>query len=541
MAISRSSFIGEGGKQPMSMRGMRRVLPKDTARLLKSVDQINKNLVAINKLLQKDATVKQQQQQREQKDKRIKAESLARGRAETAAESVKKGSDAIKNALIKPLKKVATGLFGFFKPFLKFFTITFIGWFLKGVVGWFKKEKKERIGQIRNLIPKILTALTVAGGVLLALKIGIPVLMATLQLAVMSIPVVLGALLNPVTWAVMLGAGVGILTIEGISALKGSGRRAQERFDQVSSVTTDNINKLLMERDSGAGRVKIGEKEYIKSEINQILRNPINQQIDGFESRNGVSQLVKININEGDLRSGKLFAGDPEFQRQLLDRFNARTFGNQLNKFFDAQEFLEQSENRFKTAKKRYSDAAFELSQRSPFPLTPQDIQREIRTKSPDLLEDLDTATTQLRTAKGEFTQLKSKMSARYNDFSPEMKTYLNKHLQMTADNLIPKSLTMGPTEYATGRILRHMYNATGLADIDQGMTAARDDFAAQISLLDQRLANIQADIDINVNPVAAEGGQPGELGSPGSMMPFDKTNPFIPFAKKTYGIIGVL
>ena len=540
MAISRSSFIGEGGKQPMSMRGMRRVLPKDTARLLKSVDQINKNLVAINKLLQKDATVKQQQQQREQKDKRIKAESLARGRAETAAESVKKGSDAIKNALIKPLKKVATGLFGFFKPFLKFFTITFIGWFLKGVVGWFKKEKKERIGQIRNLIPKILTALTVAGGVLLALKIGIPVLMTTLQLAVMSIPLVLSALLNPVTWAVMLGAGVGILVTETVSAFRGSGARAKERFDQVSADQITDINNLLKERKSGAGRLKIGNREYVFNEISQLIENPVDQQVTAIESRNGMSVPVKIDIKEADLRSGQLFAEDKIFQQALLDRFNARAFGNQLDRYFSRSSELDTAQKLLKTDKDRLEK---NIQHYMSGGMSREDAIEALKKDNTlkRLFEEVDSSQRKVNAAKQNFTQIQNLMKTRYNDFSPQMKSYLNKHLQMTADNLIPESLRMGPTEYTTGRILRQMYNATGLADIDQGMTAARDDFAAQISLLDQRLANIQADIDINVNPVAAEAGQPGELGSPGSMMPFDKTNPFIPFAKKTYGIIGVL
>ena len=540
MAISRSSFIGEGGKQPMSMRGMRRVLPKDTARLLKSVDQINKNLVAINKLLQKDATVKQQQQQREQKDKRIKAESLARGRAETAAESVKKGSDAIKNALIKPLKKVATGLFGFFKPFLKFFTITFIGWFLKGVVGWFKKEKKERIGQIRNLIPKILTALTVAGGVLLALKIGIPVLMTTLQLAVMSIPLVLSALLNPVTWAVMLGAGVGILVTETVSAFRGSGARAKERFDQVSADQITDINNLLTERKSGAGRLKIGNREYVFNEISQLIENPVDQQVTAIESRNGMSVPVKIDIKEADLRSGQLFAEDKIFQQALLDRFNARAFGNQLDRYFSRSSELDTAQKLLKTDKDRLEK---NIQHYMSGGMSREDAIEALKKDNAlkRLFAEVDSSQRKVNAAKQNFTQIQNLMKTRYNDFSPQMKSYLNKHLQMTADNLIPESLRMGPTEYTTGRILRQMYNATGLADIDQGMTAARDDFAAQISLLDQRLANIQADIDINVNPVAAEAGQPGELGSPGSMMPFDKTNPFIPFAKKTYGIIGVL
>ena len=540
MAISRSSFIGEGGKQPMSMRGMRRVLPKDTARLLKSVDQINKNLVAINKLLQKDATVKQQQQQREQKDKRIKAESLARGRAETAAESVKKGSDAIKNALIKPLKKVATGLFGFFKPFLKFFTITFIGWFLKGVVGWFKKEKKERIGQIRNLIPKILTALTVAGGVLLALKIGIPVLMTTLQLAVMSIPLVLSALLNPVTWAVMLGAGVGILVTETVSAFRGSGARAKERFDQVSADQITDINNLLTERKSGAGRLKIGNREYVFNEISQLIENPVDQQVTAIESRNGMSVPVKIDIKEADLRSGQLFAEDKIFQQALLDRFNARAFGNQLDRYFSRSSELDTAQKLLKTDKDRLEK---NIQHYMSGGMSREDAIEALKKDNTlkRLFEEVDSSQRKVNAAKQNFTQIQNLMKTRYNDFSPQMKSYLNKHLQMTADNLIPESLRMGPTEYTTGRILRQMYNATGLADIDQGMTAARDDFAAQISLLDQRLANIQADIDINVNPVAAEAGQPGELGSPGSMMPFDKTNPFIPFAKKTYGIIGAL
>jgi hypothetical protein len=84
MAITSSSFGRfKRGSVPV-MGGMRMVTPKVTANLLKSVDAINKNLVAINKLLSQQAGIKAAQQQKQQQETSRKAENLRRFNIESA-------------------------------------------------------------------------------------------------------------------------------------------------------------------------------------------------------------------------------------------------------------------------------------------------------------------------------------------------------------------------------------------------------------------------------------------------------------------------
>ena len=217
MAITRSSFMGDRGGSggTISAKGMRRISPKDTANLLKSVNAINKNLLAINKALQKQGALGTREQQQEQNRKRLSAEKLQREKAESAFEAPKKVGEGLKRALEKPAKQIFKGLMNFINPFVKFFAIGFIGWFAKGVVGWFKQEKEKKKKQIKEAIPKILTFMTVAGGVLLALKLGIPVILTTLTAIVTAVPMAISALLNPVTWTALLGAATVGLTAEG--------------------------------------------------------------------------------------------------------------------------------------------------------------------------------------------------------------------------------------------------------------------------------------------------------------------------------------
>ena len=181
MAITSSSFGRFKRGSGSVMGGMRMVTPKVTANLLKSVDAINKNLVAINKLLSQQASIKAAQQQKQQEETSRKAENLRRFNVEAALEAPKKIAGFIKNAIARPAKSIFNTIKRFLDPFIKFFTLTFIGWFTNGLIKWFQQNKETKEKQLKQFIPKIMTALTVAGGVLLAIQFGIPIIMGTLS------------------------------------------------------------------------------------------------------------------------------------------------------------------------------------------------------------------------------------------------------------------------------------------------------------------------------------------------------------------------
>ena len=214
------------------MGGMRIVTPKVTASLLKSVDAINKNLVAINKLLSQQAGIKAAQQQKQQEETSRKAENLRRFNVEAALEAPKKIAGFIKNAIARPAKSIFKTIRQFLDPFIKFFTLTFIGWFTNGLIKWFQQNKETKEKQLKQFIPKIMTALTIAGGVLLAIQVGIPIIMGTLSAIVTTLPILMGALLNPATWIALLFVGSGILLFEGLEGItewSNKGQRARER------------------------------------------------------------------------------------------------------------------------------------------------------------------------------------------------------------------------------------------------------------------------------------------------------------------------
>ena len=77
MAITASSFRRGTAGGATSFKGMRRFSPKDTSNLLKTVDAINKNLVAINRLLQQQTVLAQKTQLQQQRQKRIERENIA--------------------------------------------------------------------------------------------------------------------------------------------------------------------------------------------------------------------------------------------------------------------------------------------------------------------------------------------------------------------------------------------------------------------------------------------------------------------------------
>ena len=540
MAITRGSFMGDRGGSggTISAKGMRRISPKDTANLLKSVNAINKNLLAINKALQKQGALGTREQQQEQNRKRVTAEKLQREKAESAFEAPKKVGEGLKRALEKPAKQIFKGLMNFINPFVKFFTIGFIGWFAKGVVGWFKQEKEKKKKQIKEAIPKILTFMTVAGGVLLALKLGIPVILTTLTAIVTAVPMAISALLNPVTWTALLGAATVGLTAEG-------GSKFVETL--MPGTTADRrISTLLGNLDE---KYMSGEAKY----ADYVSRDNFNVNYDGFYKVDGVY------YRQGDLRDvltrvldkdGNRFAATPyRFENGKMIPTTAEALTSEairegrLLKDLTTSErnqyaaFSEIREDIVPTLReyKKQNDHLYRLERQKKGLGNNPDPNR-VKKLEQDILDAKQRKAGHL-----------SQYQASYDKLSDQAKQMM---LQLGVSRTQPISgaLTQSETEYRLRQLASgiadnvlgnlNLPNAVELKDlgekISKGTAELTDKLAEAIS---------EFEINLNVNPIAdlTEDDSDESIPNPGGIAPFNLSDPYVQYSKKTYLLLGVI
>ena len=548
MAITASSFRRGTSGGAASFKGMRRFSPKDTTTLLKTVDAINKNLVSINKLLQQQNALTVKKQQTEQREKRIQRESAAKERAEAAIESTKSVGKNILRGLKDTAKKITGGIFSFLKPFIKFFTVVFIGWFSKGVIKWFQQDAETKKKQLKEWVPKILKTLAVIGGVIAALQFGLPLLLTALGTLISTLPIVFGALLNPITWKVLLAAGAGI----GLTELfeRGAenfnpGQRARERvrkvlqqeqykgaFDYGEKISV--ASGLQAERASGVSvpssmdqYVKIGDKIYKAEDIDRLLRSPtkFDEDLKTYEKQGaGVKETGSERVNAEAIREQKALAGLVGDQRkEVLTQLAQNRISSAYKEYF--------------RAKKAIEDQDAKIKQREELPYTPvgpndpgkEAILEKMREKRSRLENDLKYA--------------RNTVSTMYNTLTDEQRSLLGNKLGITADQLFPESLTEAQTAYAMRGALNYVGDMveTPLKNVVSQM----ENFKAGVNQQFNSLVDTVSDFEFNfnINPVAAEDDDdPNSIPPSGvGISPFDMENAFLQFAKQNYVLLGVL
>ena len=204
------------------------------------------------------------------------AENIRKQATEARLESggLRKAGDAIKNALVEPAKGIMKGLMGFVKPFLKFFAITYIGWFSKCIIAWFKQEKEVKKKQIKEAIPKVLSFLTIAGGVMAALNFGLPVIIGLLGTLLSTIPLAIGVLFNPIVLKGILIAGgiaagsFALMEAAGfVSEIADPGQRVRERISRALGVKG---NALDLDAKSRSVRRTISSSEGTFEDVKYI-------------------------------------------------------------------------------------------------------------------------------------------------------------------------------------------------------------------------------------------------------------------------------
>ena len=550
MAITRSSFMGDRGGSggTISAKGMRRISPKDTANLLKSVNAINKNLVAINKALQKQGALGTREQQQEQNRKRLSAEKLQRDKAESAFEAPKKVGEGLKRALEKPAKKIFQGLMSFISPFVKFFAIGFIGWFSKGVVGWFNQEKEKKKKQVKEAIPKILSFMTVAGGVLIALKFGIPVILTLLTGIVSTIPVLIGALLNPATWTGLLAIAAGAAGIDvfggGLQEFFNPGQRAGKRIDTL--IEDPGVRKYIEENTAEfnealgpsanptarlrqAGFIEIDGKFYKTADIEKLFISGDDGQVSAktyrmTQSNRKLNNMVPVSEEMLSLQDVR----DKKFLTKLDDntRANFIAYGEIMT---GVKPIIQEYS--------RTNKALYEVGMRLKDEGT---LQKEGGVDRNAALKEQEDLMKKKNQQFGLFQKA-------YDQLSQLSKDRLES-IGVTRQVPLPRLLYSGETEYKARRMATTALDQA-LAQVNLPSTdsieAAADKISKKTAELTDKLAEAisEFEINLNVNPIAdlTEDDSDESIPTPGGIAPFNLSDPYVQYSKKTYLLLGVI
>ena len=543
MAITASSFKRGTSGGAASFRGMRRFSPKDTSNLLKTVDAINKNLVAINRLLQQQTVLAQKTQLQQQRQKRIERENIAKQSAESAIETTKASAKNIMRGLKSAAKNITGKINNFLKPFITFFAITFVGWFSKGVMAWFSQEKDKKQKQLKEWVPKILKTLAIVGGVIAALQFGLPLLLSALGTLIGTLPIVLGALLNPITWKVLLAAGAGIALSElferGMEGLN-PGQRARERVRRILNKEAASGSKFGLELVKANERTgtkgdryydqfyKIGDKLYRASDINSLLNSPtaFNKEFKTYEkTKDGKTKEIGTEqVNAEAIKEQKALAGLVGDQRkQILGQLATNRLSGAYKEYFRVKKALKEQDEKIK------------LREKTPYTkVGPLDPGKESILKG--MREKRDTLANQMKYAQ-------NVVSSMYNQLSGQQKDLLQQKLGIKADQLFPESLSESQTAYAMRGALNFVTDMVEapLGNVVSMMENFQSGIAEQFNALTDTISDFE--INFNVNPVVTDDtDRPGEVPAGGvGINPFDMENPFLQFAKQNYVLLGVM
>ena len=547
MAISRRSFLGDrdsGTPGTVRAGGMRRISPKDTSNLLKSVNAINKNLVSINKLLQQRSRDEVTAQRTQQEDKIRQAENLKKQATEKDLENAggKGVGDALKKTLAEPAKKITRGLMSFVKPFLLFFTVTFVGWFSKGVVAWFKREKEVKKKQIKEALPKILSFLTIAGGVMLALNGGIPVIIGLIGTMVKVATTAIAALLNPLAFKALLAAAAVGLGVEAYSyardKIRGGGDKARSRIRTTlesggeREKFTKFIEGLPTDGQSISGNknlVKFGEQYFAKEGLLELAAFE-----KGGAFKLGTFDATGQKVGEQEitaelLKQGKVLQGiDIDNKEQLVSILETNRLAQRFGTLYEKKSKLDSAKSAMNLNLQYAGGGGGAAALTSGVGTNVQMKQKQ---------EELDIA-------QREYDQARAQLRKTYSSSDDALKQLLERDYNITSVDSLESKLLEG-SELAhqfrrAGRFVTDQANQL-VEPVKQGFEAVNSKIEGFTDALAETISEF--DINISVNPAIenTDDGKPNELPVDGvGIAPFDSSNPFISYAKKTYTLLGV-
>jgi len=556
MAITSSSFRRFNRDRGPVLGGMRVVTPKVTGNLLKSVDAINKNLISINKLLSQEASNKVRQQQVQQTETARKAENLRRSGVESALEAPKKIAGFIQGAIAKPAKAIFGTIKQFLDPFIKFFTLTFVGWFTSGLIQWFQQNKETKKKQLQQFVPKVLTALTVAGGVLLAIQVGIPVIMGILGTIVSTLPILMGALLNPATWIVLLGIGTGILLFEGIEAAANflnPGERAAARIRNTATQGLKDLGEYKFEKGEDLGNaganaasggsttvgttqdyIKVGGS-YIRKEDFMKLQTAFDVKFDAYEK---TAKGKFKRIGETQINVSSLSSNTDALSRNLVPRLQANKLASFYKNYVNDRDRIGPLKSQMEKDDKLYQDHVARVTAGG------KTLDELLKTDFAlrRLKANMESSKRKYDQAVGTFDRTQNTMRTLYDRLPDQARRYLENDLGITRQNIYdPTVLESGQAEYTFGRMKRSIMGEIFNNSFIQGLQGQIDSIKNNVSSFVGTGIDFVANIQIQPDYQEGSGNDPADIGSPSNINPFNIEDPFLQHARKVYNAWGVI
>lgn len=580
MAINRRALMGESGQRPgtISARGVRSITTKDSISLVKSLKSINTNLVAINKLLQQQSKLDTKEQSEQQRKKRLDAENLRRQEAEKRYEGFGRASrgvlgfantllkgvgsaiGSLKDTLVNGSKGILGKLIDVAKPFVTFFTLGFIGWFSGPVVKWFEQNKEAKKKQIKSYLPKILSAIAVAGGVLLAVQVGIPVIMGLIGSIVSMVPLLIGALFNPLTWKTLavggLVAGTAILggelttwfqrtfskgTVErrrleskGTENLLTNYRQyiKENEFQQRSKVTDAPGTYSNLKNQRNQKFITIGGKTYSTAQLSGILGDITGVGQGGINDPNFIFKLAEytkktdkkgeyfistgeVDVTGEKVRKGEALPGLPDAVRaSLANAMDFRSLTKRYQYFF---KMAKDEQDKLRSLNQARTSQRAELITSAEGLLKEATNNRKFAQRA--LEEGLAKTTDDVR---AQFTRLGVKLDDLQKIPDPLTESNTAFQLRKAADEI---------TKNLQNMVNPYLEEATKFAgQMDKALDGLLD---AGLSVLDVNL-NVTQTIPNMLD------GDPESIPIPANIAPYDTENPWLRFASKVYSVSAV-
>jgi hypothetical protein len=491
------------GARTNSSGGSVRMSAKDASNLVKTVNAINLNLISINKMLQQQYTLESKNKVQQQRKRNLEAENLRRESAETASETTQKIGGFVSKALIQPSKKIIGGIFRLSQGFIKFFTVAFIGWFTKSVAAWFEQDKNTKEQQIKTWTRKITTAIAIAGGVLLAVKIGIPVIMSLMGSVITLTVKSVALLLNPLTWKALLIGGLGALAFEGIARGFDTLMPGEKARRRTASILDDTDRRAL---ETAINASSSRESRMVNGELTDVIRVSPDQLIPTSQIQNLLTEEGPVDIYK-EIGGQLVKQGDTPGSQFTITRQTLEDRG-----FFRKDEGIRQAllSARYRPEFTSAVGAAYKA-------------RREYESAAPGDREG------KLKV----YENLLAKAQALYDKLSVTSKVGLGS-VGITRDTLgTSEVFEQGPLEFAMGKLGRDIINSPLVSSISGLSKRFEEEF-------DQFNKKISDALIVNVtNNAIVEQFQddetPGEIPGLGQISPFDLNNPWILEAMKTY------
>jgi hypothetical protein len=574
MAINRRALMGESGQRPgtISARGVRSITTKDSISLVKSLKSINTNLVAINKLLQQQSKLDTKEQSEQQRKKRLDAQNLRREEAEKRYEGFGRASKGVlgfantllkgvgsaigslKDTLVKGSKGILGKLIDVAKPFVTFFTLGFIGWFSGPVVKWFKQNKEVKKKQIKSYLPKILSAIAVAGGVLLAVQVGIPVIMGLIGSIVAMVPLLIGALFNPLTWKTLavggLVAGTAILggelttwfqrtfsqgTVER-RRLEGSGtEKLLTNYRQY--IKKGEFESDSKERESAVGANKdkfitIGGKTYSTRQLSGLIGDYTGEGGRGINDPNFIFKLAEYTKKEDKAGEYFLRTGEADVTGEKLRK------GEALPGLPDAVRASLANAMDFRSLTKRYQY----------FYKTLKDEQDKLRiynqARQGQRVNEIESAEGLLKTATNDRKYAQRILEEELAKTTDNVRTqFTNMGVNLADLQKIPDPLKEGETAFqlrkAATEITKNLQNMVNPFLEEATKFAGQMDKALD-GILDAGLSVLDVNLNVTQTIPNMLDGDPESIPIPANIAPYDTENPWLRFASKVYSVSAV-